>query len=116
MLFKYIADVIRFFSDPSKIQEVYKIILRQSEDEVILKAMIDQIFLDKEEFSKKVKIEREAIKERVVQVQNDNNNNNANNNNHDLLIAPVILFLSEFSIKESFLTFLPTNAASHGNI
>jgi len=81
MLFKYIADVIRFFSDASKLKEVYKIILRQAEDEIILKAMIEQIFIDKEEFNKKIKIEREAIKERVVQVQNDNNNNNANNNN-----------------------------------
>lgn len=83
ILFRHIANIFRHFNNPSNLNTPYQITLKQSEDEIILKAMINDVFTDVESVMTKVKIEREVKKERVINNQQVPNVANVEPNYND---------------------------------
>lgn len=76
-LFTYIADFLRFKSNIQN--EVFLVIIKIYEDEIILKEMIKEVFLNEEKVFDMIKIEREVEKITIPQQVEQVNNNNQNN-------------------------------------
>ena len=78
-LFSYVADILRSLK---KGVTAFSVTLRISEDEVVLKEMLKQIFPKYDELMAVLKIEREVIVERVVTTTTTENVNAGGNPNY----------------------------------
>lgn len=85
-LFKYIALIFRHFYGQDNTEAVKTIKIKINEDELILKEMIKQVFLNPDDLFTLVKIERESLPEPAanpnpIEVNPNNNAGGYNNNN-----------------------------------
>lgn len=79
-LFKYISLIFRLFSNENDTEASKTIKIKLNEDELILKEMIKQVFINPDDVLAIIVIERETLPEPTVTVNptENNNNNNAN--------------------------------------